>query len=320
MGDASVPDSGMNVPTDMGIADIGMFDAGACPDPTKQVTILGGPSFCSLLDAVQNAPDGATLLASAGEFQEVVRLERALTLRGAGRGLTVLRGSAGVTTVSMIAAGASLEDLTIQAEGGVGVEISAMATVRNVEILSASLTGLGIQTGGVATVSSVRIAGVSGDPMVTSGVLVRPGAEAALESCSIEDVTGVGIQVDGSVARIAATQVLRSAMAGVLVGDNSAVTLEQSCSIRENMGTGVLVEQGRLVMRNSESSQNGSQGGNIEDGLWLSEAISATIEGNTFSGNNGYGMFCTDPFVPDSCSGNNFSGNAKGDTNCMGCN
>ncbi len=183
--------------------------AGAAPGGDGSATA----PYATIAEAVASAPDGALLALSRGTYDEAVRLDRPLTLRGAcSRDTVIVPSSAGesVGAITVASAGVVIEDLGVGPTPSMGIVVQ----------------------GGAARVRGVVIAGARGRAIEVDGTgSDLDAAELALrDTASLSDGTrGRALVVShGASATVVRASLERSRDAGVYVGMGASLVLEDS--------------------------------------------------------------------------------------------
>ena len=135
-------------------------------------------AFDGLASAVAAANDGDILELSAGDYVLSAELvvNKAVTIRGAGIGATVIKTTADINSrmISLTASGAVLENVTVQGRS----------------LTCRSVTGKGVYlTNG--TLRNCRVTGFSSGQYWSSGAVALSGANALVENCVIDGNTTV---------------------------------------------------------------------------------------------------------------------------------
>lgn len=160
------------------------IDCGACP--TACDVCASGCTYSTVQAAIDGASTGATVAICAGTFAENLRINKNLTLAGAGRNATILDGKAenSVIAIDPGLTGVTIRDLTITngKSPGVGGGISngtAQTTLVNVlitdNVAETRGGGLDINGGGRVSLSNSEItnnfAGDFGGGVFTYGII-----------------------------------------------------------------------------------------------------------------------------------------------------
>jgi nitrous oxidase accessory protein len=87
----------------------------AGPSPASAATLTVGRDGNSVQATIDAAAEGDVVVVPAGRYEEHVRIEHRITLRGRGR--AVIDGGGEATVVTVVAAGAVIEGLTIRGSG-----------------------------------------------------------------------------------------------------------------------------------------------------------------------------------------------------------
>ncbi len=294
-------DAGQPSPEDAGTDP----DAGVCSGVT--VEIQGRGVYCSLPEAIEAAQPGDVLLIPPGRFDGSISLTKGITLHGAGE-TTVLAG-AGAPTVSVLAAGVVLEDLSIENASADGVMLSAQAEIRRVRIGPAVDNGIWIQAGGNLTGEDLTIENISTTD--SSGIYVVAGGVGVVSTSVIHGVSD-GVDVIGGDLTLYTTELYGNVWDGAYL-EGGRLDLEAGCDMHDNPEAGVLVYDGVLVMRGSSSHDNAGEEG---DGFAMIGATSWEITDSSFTNNGGFGLYCDSPSPPPVACTNVVHTNNNAGTNC----
>lgn len=136
-----------DAPRDRGERDVERLPAsGAAADAPAEVNVCAGGTYPTIAAGLAAVADGGTVHVCAGTFAERLQLDRAVTLRGAGRDATIIDGGGAGTTVVVDgvdvggAGWATIEGVTIRngaAYAGGGVRCRAS----RLRLLASALTG-----------------------------------------------------------------------------------------------------------------------------------------------------------------------------------
>jgi nitrous oxidase accessory protein NosD len=317
--DAGIKDSGAvdAAPMDAAAPDATPYDAG-CASP---IAIAGGLSYCSIAEAIAAAPPGAIIDVPRGVFREALVIDTALTLRGRAGAITAeteLESPDASPPITIAAANVVLESLVLRANRSTALRFEAQGTARDLTILGAETAAITVLGAGIAVLERVHVDGVGGAE--GSGVAMAAGSTATIRDSRIEGTTGVGIKNEGGVLVIEGSTIYASGSYGIFLDAGAEGRIERGTRVLESNFVGIGVFMSTIDMRDSESSGSGMPGSTVEDGLWLASPVSAIVTGSIFSGNGGYGIYCSMGVDADLCSGNVYSGNSAGTTSCVSCN
>lgn len=288
-----------------------LFASAACAQSTWVVDVTPGPGvhFTSLPVAVATVASGDTLLVAAGQYQAFQVSGKALTVRGAGSGATIIAGSAAADFVRIQAVPAGdvfrLSGLTIRGTFGQGLGSLNQLAVRGTSgngsasltdvVLDSSLGGGSallvngclvyanrcIFRGGARVLSSPQASGTYGD----TTVYVLAGGNLVADACAIagwgvaiwyasNTHGGVGMQVDNSAARLSRCDVRGGSVTGG-VGPSyggTGVVLWGAASLD-------LVGTAANLVRGGDGAMAVGGGGTPGNGLWGSAAGTLRLHG-----------------------------------------
>jgi hypothetical protein len=234
------------------------------------ITVRPGQSIQAAID---QAADSAVICLGAGTFLENLEIKKSLTLRGAGKGQTFIKGKeddkAAINIDNQIDIRVMIESVTVSksAEGigfgreGINVGGKAQALIKDVSILD--LHGHGLRATGSAQVSVSQVV-ISN----TEGVIVHDSAQLNFTDS----------QISGSTWNL------------FLLG-SSQVSLINSEVLRSRTFDGILVtNSSQLKLINSKVVGNGGDffGGH---GLILQDSATVESQGSSFLDNRGCGIF-----------------------------
>jgi parallel beta-helix repeat protein len=257
---------------------------------TIQLQADGSGDFATLAEAVQNAPDGATIHLAAGEYrlEGPLDIDRPLQLVGEGMTESTIMSNAEGFAVRYRGEGLfGAQDLTFRHVGSApahtmvvdGGEV-ALARCR----FTGSIEGEELWTGGVGLLlseASGQVEECLADSNGMAGIVFAAGAAITLEDNIIRNNQYNLVYFDdaGGVAR--GNQVL-GGMDGILVTDQAQPTLEENaCQDNSEAGIVYLGTSGGLA-RGNDCTEN-------VIGVIVSEQAQPTLEGNLCGGNN-YGI------------------------------
>lgn len=304
-----------------------------CPAPA--ISVRGGSSYCTIAQALAAAGSEGEIDVPAGTYSETLDITSAVTIRGAGSdsvaGTVLQRPAGAAVAIALRGSGVVLENLAIDANGAAGLEVTGSATLADVRVTGAVGTGLRV-LGSNALVTSTRLevrdVALELTTETGSGVDVRSGASLTLIDSDIVNNAYEGAFVESATLVLSQSRITGNGRSrcgsgpqhcrdGLAAVAGSSITIMDT-DITESGACGILVLNSSITMRHSSSSSNGARNDIDRDGLLLVDTQSATIEGNFFENNWGYGMFCVNATAQCPASNtrrnNGFSG-----TNCQGC-
>jgi len=218
----------------------------------------------SIQAAIDRAPDGAVICLANGTWDESLRIDRSVTLRGQGKDLTVIRsGRFGQPAIWITQGSVHLEDISWVGGSGGGLVSSPPSAA-----LSAT---------GTSTVSVIRCRLADSFPC---GVFLADQVAASLEDSELTNNTQYGLVVIGE-ARAEMTGCLVSGNkdGGVWVSDAAQVDMVDA-QLTRNQGPGVWVrDDGRVLL--SSCTIDRSQGA----GVLAYGSAQVTLERSTLSAN-----------------------------------
>lgn len=228
----------------------------------------GSGDFPTLAEAVQNAPEGATLLLGAGMFQldEALEIDKPLSLLGKGIDQTEIVSSAAEYTVHVKANGAfSVEGITFKHEG------SAFADAVEVEE-------------GQITFKSCRFSGGVINPegkQRGSGLRLREATTGVVQDCVAEEnFTGFWILAEEATLE---NNLSTRNKAGIAFGANSKA-LARYNQVEKNEYNGFVVAMNANPTLEENTSINNGNNGFIFMNEATGIAIHNVCESNEFSG------------------------------------
>lgn len=226
-----------------------LFASAACAQSTWVVDVAPGPGvhFTSLPVAVATAASGDTLLVAAGQYEPFQASGKALTVRGAGSGATIITGAAtadfvriqsvpvggvfrlsGLTIRGTFAQGpGSLNQLAVRGTSG-----SGSASLTDVVVDSSLGAGTALLVNGCVVHANrctfnggVRTISLPPGSAGETAVYVLAGANLIADACTItgwgaafwyfvDTVGGAGLQVDNSAARLSRCDVRGGSVTG----------------------------------------------------------------------------------------------------------
>ncbi len=150
--------------------------------------------YARLDDALDHAPEGATVLLSAGVWQAPLRVTRAVSIVGVCPSRTTLRGAAGSPVVDVNGVALTLANVTVrEGDAGVVARRGASLTLRDVTVEGSLRAGVEVDDAR-ATLDDVVVRGVVGSSHVrAAGVRAAHNADVTLTRVLIDDVDSTGV-------------------------------------------------------------------------------------------------------------------------------
>ncbi len=200
----------------------GLFLGGCNPSRSEsQSALQPGQSIQALID---QARPGETIVLSRGTWVENLRLEKSVTLRGAGPEATILKAAQPGLPVIWIQGQAEvrLEGLTIQ-EGRGGYVSPALSSA-----------GVFVQDTAHAVLERVHI-----QDHGASGIFARDQAQVTLIAAAVLNNTRYGLELSGNAkAALDGSRVAQNKMGGIWLAEEAALEADQS-EVSENAGPGI---------------------------------------------------------------------------------
>jgi nitrous oxidase accessory protein NosD len=223
----------------------------------------------SIQAAIDEAPDGAVICLQRGTWDESLRVDRAVTLRGEGPDLTVVQGGVfGQPLLWVTDGSAVVEGISFLNSGG--------ATAANLP------PSAGLAVTGTATVHALRCRFSSSFP---TGVFVAEEAVVHIEDSRLSDNTQYGLMMmDSATVDVTGCRVLSNKDGGIWVSGTAEISI-QDTQIARNRGPGLWIrDQGHVTLVGSTVDR--SQGA----GVLLQGEAHATIRTSTLSSNQDPGV------------------------------
>jgi hypothetical protein len=276
------------------------------------VAMRGRTVYRSISEAVAMATDRnqdghITIEIGEGVFRESVLLDRAVELKGAGLGRTVIDARGTGTALRLTSPGAGAQGLTLT--GGIsGVSMETGGTLRNLEAVANVGDGFRLQSPGVLATECVA-RGNGGDGLVIA-------ATSVVSECVSSGNTGAGIAVRSATdAEVVDNRTFANG------GDGIAVTNAVHPLVSRNASAGNLAKGLSLEDTTGGRVTANLLAGNDDAGLKLGKSNGALIDSNDCTDNGGYGMridrstadFDATPGDQPAPGSNDVSGNRKGD-------
>lgn len=283
--------------------------------------------YDTLLDATQNAPDGATIVVAEGNYQGPVILDRGLSLWGRCPDLVtidspntviaaVIVDASNVTVHGVSITGAqagmyllpdytgnTIQNVHVFDTANDGIQVQSPTTLHNVLIENTALLGLTNQGTDVTATGIV----VRGSQRI--GVAVGPPGTLAIEGSVIEDNARVGLLVTGSPATVEGSVIRRSTadvddlgiglrvQPSVAAGTRGDATVTRSV-ITDSHGSGLACAGSVCAVVDSVVSDTAPDDEGFGRGVdvleHLGHAAEATITTSLVQSNHEHGITCID--------------------------
>jgi nitrous oxidase accessory protein NosD len=287
----------------VGIVGLALSLGSAAAQSAKTITVCAeGCDFVSIQAAIDAAEPGYTVAVQPGIYQEslIIPVEKALTLRGAGRDATILVGDGQVPGINIKAQGSSVEGFTITGGGEAGIRVQTLDGFDELVIISDNrishtagtdrTDGWGIWVAGaVATIADNEI-------LSNRGGIAAGNAEVTIVNNLITDNV-VGIAFGDAGGTVRGNLIARSHLSseaddedilsfegvGLFLITGSPNVLDNF--LVDNERDGVVVQSSSGAFRNNHISGNGGWGIRMEG------PGSLEIFDNILAGNGGGGLF-----------------------------
>ncbi len=223
--------------------------------------------FDTIAAALLVAEEGFTIEVASGFYRENVVLATAsVTLRGAGRETTDLRGNGQGPAVEITGQGSRVEGISVDANSApVGVRLEcepctfADSEVTMVRSGADEAVGVLVHRGEGARVTGVAVSDVSAASGPAAGILVRRGQDVHVEG---NQVTAVTAGAPEGETKPASGILLESTRTAVVTGNTVDAV------------TGGMGRQG----------EEGGWSGGTASGIWLSGSLDSVVTANTITG------------------------------------
>lgn len=263
---------------------LGLLNLLSSAEPAAQgqsdctVTVQPGQPIQQAIDA---APEGAVICLTAGTWEENIKINKLLTLRGMGQEQTKITGKGKDEPVIEIFSEAEIavgiEGLTVaEAKRADGILIigKARATISGSQISGNEWGGIELWDSTQATISGSQ---VSDNGAV--GIWLRGSAQATISSSQLLDNGDVGIVLSGSAQATISGSQLSGNSYGIWLWDLAQATISDSQVLGNGFVGIVLVNSAQATISDSQVSGNGTVG------IVLLNSTQATIIGSTIEGN-----------------------------------
>ena len=288
----------------------------------------GSGDYASLIQAVENAPVGASIILATGTYEltDFLDIEKSLTITGAGMDQTVITTIIGEDAIGFYGPGTfTLSDLTIQYAG---TSPSDVFLVDNgtVFISNCRFTG-GVEDTGDAAIGygvGLFIQGTSDGIIRNSqflhnqsgGLVIIDDSSITIQSNTFTINTDSGLTLRGTYSGLVEGNTSTyNKFHGIALMDNTSATLQSNfCSNNENSGI-VFFDNSVGSAKENESTKNGFHGiavlgnshplleentcsENTYDGIAYFENAYGTARGNNCLNNVGNGLSAADNSSP----------------------
>ncbi len=228
----------------------GVIGDGGC------ILVDGQAGFSSLADAIDFAPDGATLNLApcSGELLGPVEIDREMTLQG-GPDVRIVSTEGAAITIS--ADGVRLRDLLVEgAEDAIVVEEAANVSLTDVEVLAAGAWGIKAENTADLALTGVHVTGAG------SGGFRIDGGSADVSGCTFVDVADYGVRVrDGATVSIGGSTISgvtgassSSGQTGLGIAVEDASLVSNSNRVMDVTAWGIFGVDADLVLNNDQIS------------------------------------------------------------------
>ena len=231
----------------------------------------------SLEEAIARAPEGAIIVLSPGKYQANLRLEKSVTIRGAGPETTVIQAFSPGPPVVWVLGKAKVRLENLRIEGGRGGFTS----------LELSSAGILVQDEAQIELQTVKIA-----QNMASGIFARDQARLSLRDVEILENSRYGLEIYGQVQVFAERAwVYGNKMGGVWAAGEGRLELEGS-RVEKNLGPGFWIRESAKV-RLWEAELRENQG----PGLSLRDSGEAQVSASLVFGHGEAGALLSDEAV-----------------------
>jgi len=231
----------------------------------------------SLEEAIAWAPEGAVIVLSSGRYPANLRLEKSVTIRGAGPEATVIQAVSPGPPVVWVLGKAKVRLENLRIEGGRGGFAS----------LEFSSAGILVQDEAQLELQTVRIA-----QNMASGIFARDQTQFSLRDVEILENSRYGLEIYGQ-AKVHAerTRIRGNKMGGIWAAGESYVALEGS-TVEGNLGPGLWIRESAQA-RLWETQVRENQG----PGLSLRDSGEARVSASLVFGHGESGVLLADAAI-----------------------
>jgi parallel beta-helix repeat protein len=259
---------------------IGSWGEGTLAQAQGDCTVTVQPGE-SIQQAIDQAAEGDVICLEAGTWEENVKIEKSLTIRGMGAEQTVIDGVQEGYPVVWITTPEEAQTVSIKVEG-------------------------------------VKVTGAEGEcadwykGICAHGLLIRGQTQVAISDSTISGNGKDGIWLrDSARAEISNSTISENEHHGIWLGGSAQAEITNS-TISGNSGDGI--ELGGTARVGTRLSISGSTISGNWHGIWLAGSAQAEIEGNTIFNNGSYGVVLyQQPCYPDMI----FKGHVSGKQNTI---
>lgn len=235
-----------------------LFGCSARRENPSSISLRPGES---LEEAIARAPEGAVIVLSSGKYQANLRLEKSVTIQGAGPEATVIQAFSPGPPVVWVMGRARVGLVGLRIEGGRGGFVS----------LEFSSAGILVQDEAQLELQNVKIA-----QNMASGIFARDQAELSLRDVEILENSRYGLEIFGQ-AKVYAekTRIHGNKMGGVWAAGESDVRLEGS-TVENNLGPGLWIrESAKARLWEAHVRENHGPGLSLRDSgeAWVSASF-----------------------------------------------
>lgn len=268
-------------------------------DQQSDCTVMVTPEQ-SIQKAIDEAKEGAVICLAAGTWEENIEINKELTLRGAGRGRTVIRGKSGdksvvIEIMSDLEIRVGIESLTAKGgfTNGVWIGDKAKVTITNSQ-LSENWSGIGIGRSAEATIIDSQLS------HNYYGIYIRSSAQVTIADSQLSDNEESGIVIgDSAQVTIAYSQISYNGLLGIWMLDSAQATIANSTLSGNIVGISMEAGAQQAIIINSQLLGNGiSIGGSAQatiinsqllnskyDGISIFDSAQVEIRGSAIEGN-----------------------------------
>ena len=253
----------------------------------------------SIQEAIDQATEETVICLTAGTWDENLKIEKSLTLRGAGEGETIVKAVIEGCPVIWIEGTKKDRQITVAISN-----LTIIGGYGECQTAGISADGLLVRGAGHATLTCCAIrknyGGIrvldSAQATVTDSVISENGfgvglvdsAQATIDSCTISMNKWHGILAMGLAHATAAECSISENNGGIKLFDSTETTIS-ACTISDNtFGIG-LADSAQTTISDSTISDN------RDDGIWLADTAQATIDRNKITSNGKYGIALYQP-------------------------
>jgi parallel beta-helix repeat protein len=216
-----------------------------------------GPEYRTIMAAVRLAADGDSVEIEAGIYREHVHIDKRLDIGGVGDRDNIVLECSDDDTVSFVAAGGRISNLTIRhtGSGSSAVKITkGRLLLEECDITSRGLSCVSIQYEGNPTLRRNRIHGGRQE-----GVYAGEGAAGLIEGNEIFENGLAGVALWRGASPTIRENDIYGCKEGIYVGDGGRGTIERN-RIHHNRGLAIKIEGGQPTLLSNDEFQNAAAG------------------------------------------------------------